>query len=496
MLLPGEGDLEGELEEVSLEENPEYAALSYSWALANGDDSKSEVIHLHCKCSNDDSIHEKEVAITRNLYDGLIRIRTNITKPLPLWVDALCIDQNNSIERQQQVACMAQIYSKASLVIVWIGNDLDGDEALAAEMISEAKYPKAAAELGDGVMYLTNAFESLLAQRYFRRRWIVQELRHAIDVVVCWGEYRADLKSLRIALQFHQDRDGSAAPEILSLFDEAYRHSLRNILVCLASYEDMECSDPRDRLYSLLSLYSECTLEADYSVSMEEVGRRLARYMCHQGNTEVLLRNCKGALRATDRFADRRDPLDAGTSSTWAIELGGKFVLPGGVEPYGNIHRTHQQRLQERWQRLLRHQNEHFSAMWKAGAPYKKPLWTEDLRTIVLTLHLFGTVGKWTWGPNKKHSQRTGYRELNETSTPAIKAKVVGSWRESDVNQDDLRSGDLVCSYAHPTGFWVIVRIGKDHPLEYRIVGMCQLQTMDSDRWCHEPVARRDYCIS
>ncbi|KAK3678810.1 hypothetical protein LTR78_001263 [Recurvomyces mirabilis] len=165
MLLPGEGDLEGELEEVSLEDNPEYAALSYSWALANGDDSKSGIIRLHCNCSYDDSIHDKEVGITRNL--------SKTTKPLSLWIDALCINQNDPMERQQQVVSMAQIYSKASLVIVWIGNDLDGDEALAAEMISEVKNPKAAAELGDGIMHLTNAFESLLVQRYFRRRWIV-----------------------------------------------------------------------------------------------------------------------------------------------------------------------------------------------------------------------------------------------------------------------------------------------------------------------------------
>ena len=39
------------------------------------------------------------------------------------WVDAICINQNDLEERSAQVQVMPQIYSKASCVIVWLGDD-------------------------------------------------------------------------------------------------------------------------------------------------------------------------------------------------------------------------------------------------------------------------------------------------------------------------------------------------------------------------------------
>jgi hypothetical protein len=38
-----------------------------------------------------------------------------------LWIDAICIDRRNSSERTHQVSLMADIYGKASCVLVWLG---------------------------------------------------------------------------------------------------------------------------------------------------------------------------------------------------------------------------------------------------------------------------------------------------------------------------------------------------------------------------------------
>lgn len=38
-----------------------------------------------------------------------------------LWIDALSIDQANVLERNHQVQQMAEIYSKAKYVLVWVG---------------------------------------------------------------------------------------------------------------------------------------------------------------------------------------------------------------------------------------------------------------------------------------------------------------------------------------------------------------------------------------
>jgi len=49
------------------------------------------------------------------------------------WIDAICINQNDDIEKGHQVASMAKIYAKVSGVIVWFGEAADdSDRAIRA----------------------------------------------------------------------------------------------------------------------------------------------------------------------------------------------------------------------------------------------------------------------------------------------------------------------------------------------------------------------------
>lgn len=85
---------------------PSYAALPYVWGDAN---LLVPILLNH---------HRAEV--TKNLYDALLEIQ-NTFLGLTIWIDALCIDQGNPHERNQQVALMRHIYSKASHTITWLG---------------------------------------------------------------------------------------------------------------------------------------------------------------------------------------------------------------------------------------------------------------------------------------------------------------------------------------------------------------------------------------
>ena len=58
--------------------------------------------------------------VTRNLAMELTYIQTSIANS-PLWVDALCIDQDNILERNYQVREMHAIYRNVSRVHTWIG---------------------------------------------------------------------------------------------------------------------------------------------------------------------------------------------------------------------------------------------------------------------------------------------------------------------------------------------------------------------------------------
>lgn len=39
----------------------------------------------------------------------------------PIWIDALCINQDNLEERSSQVALMNKVYSRAYIAIIWLG---------------------------------------------------------------------------------------------------------------------------------------------------------------------------------------------------------------------------------------------------------------------------------------------------------------------------------------------------------------------------------------
>lgn len=118
-LLPSEDD-EGEiaclLETASLDDEPEYAALSYVW----GDpDDTIEIL-----------VNDIVFSATINLASGLIHFRRyglglpgkeDVASLPRLWVDAICINQQDTAERNQQVALMGDTYTKASYVLTWLG---------------------------------------------------------------------------------------------------------------------------------------------------------------------------------------------------------------------------------------------------------------------------------------------------------------------------------------------------------------------------------------
>lgn len=99
------------LETALLDNTSDYRALSYCWSMnENGDVSQCHSI----------SVKGRSLAVSRNLFEGLKRIRS-ATGSVRIWVDAICINQNDTEERNAQVTCMASIYSLARSVIVWLG---------------------------------------------------------------------------------------------------------------------------------------------------------------------------------------------------------------------------------------------------------------------------------------------------------------------------------------------------------------------------------------
>ena len=90
---------------------PAYEAISYAW----GD--PSDTLEISCQYNT--------VQITRNLHDVLKRIRYS-DRIRYIWADALYINQKDRRELNQQVSIMRDIYRSAHRVLVWLGNDAQG----------------------------------------------------------------------------------------------------------------------------------------------------------------------------------------------------------------------------------------------------------------------------------------------------------------------------------------------------------------------------------
>lgn len=109
-LLPGadEDTISTQLKCERLEVKPHYEALSYEW--------KSPAVDRTIRCN------QQALTITGGLAAALKRLRST-SQGRWLWVDAICIDQRDVLERNQQVAMMRDIYMKAETVLIWLGED-------------------------------------------------------------------------------------------------------------------------------------------------------------------------------------------------------------------------------------------------------------------------------------------------------------------------------------------------------------------------------------
>ncbi|VUC22909.1 unnamed protein product [Clonostachys rosea] len=147
-----------------LEFGLEFEALSYTWANAQGDARKTHRVYVG------DYWHV--VQVTENCANALRKLRRPYY-PCILWVDAICIDQDDQTEKEQQVRMMRDIFSSARKVIIYVGDD-------------EPPRDIPDKELAD----------ALRKKPYFERVWVIQEIALATTATILWGSKSFDWKNI------------------------------------------------------------------------------------------------------------------------------------------------------------------------------------------------------------------------------------------------------------------------------------------------------------
>jgi len=102
-----EGHVHCSLGHSCLQSCGEFHALSYEW----GVESAMRTI----------LVNGKPLQVRQNLWQFLRRVQPlEWSRGLPLWVDAICIDQGTIGERNHQVRLMSRIYAQAQTAIAWV----------------------------------------------------------------------------------------------------------------------------------------------------------------------------------------------------------------------------------------------------------------------------------------------------------------------------------------------------------------------------------------
>lgn len=325
-LLPGtDGQIYCKIHEEDLDSLPrsllppcrhaEYKALSYTW------DSRTYRKFIRC----DGTV----LPVTQNLYDALVRIRCSDQSVL-LWIDAICIDQTNTLERNRQVGLMRWIFSGASEVIAWLGEEEEGTSGAFSliEVITAATTNLDLEDIRD-TFWTHYSFEimglpqlvspewyglfKLFGRPYFRRIWVVQELvvcKKATvrcgSLTVLWDDLQHVTRLLLAAGWRGPFIKEAPQPRMLPRAP-TFAKTISNIRLgfpisqgeCGMSLSLLLCvtrrflaSDPRDKVFALIGLASKIksqSINPDYARPTVDVYRDITGYLITTEQSLTLL---------------------------------------------------------------------------------------------------------------------------------------------------------------------------------------------------------------
>ncbi|KAH7312129.1 heterokaryon incompatibility protein-domain-containing protein [Rhexocercosporidium sp. MPI-PUGE-AT-0058] len=270
-------------------EAPSYIALSYVW----GERAGSQMI----------TVDADQISVTPNLKHALQRLRPKLgEQDLVMWVDAICINQEDIPERNIQTKKMRAIYQHAASVAVFLG--LENNRSATAMLLARDLNACASADevrklVGDPKQ--KESIESLVRlfrRQYWWRIWVIQEVSSARKATVYCGDDEiswTDLQRVCDLLKEANDELQSlfykqpsyirtltfGGPRGLQLSRFSPNISAPPLLELLLSHKSKKSTDPKDKVYALIGVSESFDAfgTIDYSQSLREVYTHTARHI-------------------------------------------------------------------------------------------------------------------------------------------------------------------------------------------------------------------------
>ncbi|KAI7089654.1 hypothetical protein KC356_g2306 [Hortaea werneckii] len=256
------------------EPKPDHETISYTW----GRSKECKTVML------DDCPLNVPVSAERAIRRMRLQDQSRV-----LWIDAICINQDDKNEKNHQVGIMAEIYSSASQGLIWLEGEAEASTEKALESINAAcaeacaetndfrdLYAKVRGDIGttrlpDPLPFAPNfaALTRFFRRPWFGRRWVIQEALLAPSSLCIIG----DLEATRIVLAMWELSENKQAGRQISFS------------IIMNSCRGTKVEDKRDLVYALLGLWVKLQhqtkihplLRPDYNKSPDAVIRDATR---------------------------------------------------------------------------------------------------------------------------------------------------------------------------------------------------------------------------
>ena len=333
-----EGKVLCRLHTANLDDKPIYTALSYTWGPSTDKEQAEGMTSAptHEILCNDSSIY-----VTQNLHNFLCRaVVDEDLASRNIWIDSISINQEDSVERANQVNQMGNIYRSAAEVVVWLGEEENNVSAAFALMRDLSRLnddqlgqitPSAILRKRSEVLELLpghdiesswRALSHLFRRRYFTRTWTLQELFLGLKKVGKCGPHSIDWECVTRISKYVTDTTwgrwlyNSAATESLhqvpNLIEATRKTKVTResdlLLYALIRFRRYEVSDPRDKVFALLGLVSDSIKQsprlwpAYKAHSVEETYISAAIYLLEDSDHLLLLAHAEGSSRDNEKL--------------------------------------------------------------------------------------------------------------------------------------------------------------------------------------------------
>ncbi|RSL69958.1 hypothetical protein CEP54_002037 [Fusarium duplospermum] len=294
-------------------------------------------------------INGKQKGVSPGLYEALLHIRDTMA-PVSLWVDAICINQDDFGERAREVLKMKRIYAECQAVLYWLGVPESSSlfhrqwgVSPAEVFVDFGQVYDELCERGEEneqnafrvweslynhdpllIMRLSESLGTFLSLPFWKRVWITQELVLAQDGFFMWGVHRFNMKLLEAIrplqttaqprTSFGADSGPFLKPYSSMLGAIGMRSRQAGFVEALLNMRYRLATMEHDYIYGLLGISDPQDIVPNYNKTKKEVFLEAFRTALSQETNLDILSACD---RGWAKCADPSNRPDGGDWPTW-----------------------------------------------------------------------------------------------------------------------------------------------------------------------------------